>query len=90
MHVWLMENLDGLSDQTLEQAVVDLGFDPDAFREAFESAEAEEAIREDCIAGKHTGLRFVPWIFVDGKFIQRWRFVTTQLLTRILEEAEKK
>jgi len=89
MHVWLMENLEGFSEATLEQAVVDLGFDPDAFRAAFESAEAEAAIREDCLAGKGTGLRFVPWIYVDGKFIQRWRFVTTQLLTRILEQAEQ-
>ena len=87
MHVWLMENLAGFDEAALEQAVAALGFDADAFDAALQSAQASEAIHEDARAGRQAGLTRVPWIYVNGRFIERWRFVKREILSSILESA---
>ncbi len=87
MHVWLMENLQGFDEAALEGAVAALGLDADAFEDALRSSQATEAISEDARAGRETGLISVPWIYVNGRFIERWLFIKREILSSILEAA---
>ncbi|MCH8151138.1 MAG: thioredoxin domain-containing protein [Planctomycetes bacterium] len=87
IHAWLMENQPGIDEQKLDDAISVLGFDPQAFRAAMDSIDAAEAIAADATIAQSSGLRAVPAIFVNDRFVGRWRFAKTEALSGILQAA---
>ncbi len=87
MHEWLMSNRRQFSDATLRGAAADMGLDPETLFAEMESAEVGEAIAEDARAGRTLGLRSIPMIFINNKFVPRWRFQEHRTLQRMIEEA---
>ncbi len=80
----------------LRAAVGKMGLDADAFFRALESAEAAAAITQDLDAGKRLprlrhgarpGLHGIPTVFVNGKWVPRWRIGADPVLDDILEVA---
>ncbi len=47
------------------------------------------AIAEDAQAAKRLGLRSIPMIFVNGKFVPRWQLEGRSMLGEIVEEARR-
>jgi protein-disulfide isomerase len=73
MHVWLFENLDRVSEETLREGAAEIGIDPGDLIYQMGSRPAGDAIAADAQAGKRLGLRSVPFIFINGKQVPRWR-----------------
>ncbi|MCH8151139.1 MAG: thioredoxin domain-containing protein [Planctomycetes bacterium] len=87
MHDWLMSNQRQFSDATLRGAAADMGLDPEALFAQMETPDVAAAITEDARAGKTLGLRSIPMIFINNKFVPRWRFQEHRTLQRMIEEA---
>jgi len=89
MHEWLMSNQRNLDADSIRRAAATLGLDPDALAAAMEQPEVAAAIAEDAQAGKRLGLRSIPMIFVNGKFVPRWQLDGRSMLGEIVEEARR-
>lgn len=89
MHDWLMSNQQRFSDATLRGAAADMGLDTESLFAEMESTEVGEAIAEDARAGKGLGLGSIPMIFINNKFVPRWRFQEHRTLQRMIEEASQ-
>lgn len=87
MHVWLLEHQAELSDDGLGAAAVEMGLAADALFAAMEQADVRAAVANDIQAGQRLGLRAIPMIFVDGRFVPRWHLNEKPLLGRFLTEA---
>jgi protein-disulfide isomerase len=98
MHVWLMENRQRFSDEALRTAATELGFDANALFAAMEQDDLQANILDDIRAGKRLprlrhgmppGLYGVPTIFVNNRYVPRWRLGDQPVLPDILVEAAK-
>ncbi|MBU0637434.1 MAG: thioredoxin domain-containing protein [Planctomycetes bacterium] len=87
MHDWLMDHQDGLNAKTLREAVPQLGLEADVFFATLDDAAVATAIVEDVHAAKQLGLRSIPMVFVNEKWVPRWLREGDRVLERILEEA---
>ena len=84
------------ADETLRAAAGEMGLDPEALMAAMKLSDAQTAIAEDIDAAKKLpslrhgtppGLHGIPSIFINGKYIQRWRLGERQVLDVILNAA---
>jgi len=87
MHDWLLANQEGFSDERLRQVVTEWGWDVGAFFAAMDSDATTEAIREDALAGKTLGLRSIPFVYVNNRWVPRWLREGDNVLERVLDEA---
>jgi len=87
MHAWLMENQKTFSDATLRQAATNMGLDPDALVLQMQTTDVSAAIQDDTAAGKKMYLRSIPFFFVNGKEVPRWRLKGGRVPELIIEEA---
>lgn len=96
MHTWLMEHQAEFSDQTLRAAAATLGLDADALLAALDRPEVQAAIADDIEAARQLprlrlgvppGVHSIPTIFVNGRYIPRWRLDEAPVLQTILDEA---
>lgn len=87
MHVWLMENQTALSEAALADVAAGLGLDSNSLQETMNGLAVTQAIEEDCKAAKSVGLRSIPFIFVNGRYLPRWRLEGQPALVKILETA---
>ncbi len=84
-----MSNQQQFSDEALRQAAVAMGLDAEALFEEMPSADIAAAIADDAQAGRALGLRSIPMIFINNKFVPRWRFQEDRTLQRMIEEASQ-
>jgi protein-disulfide isomerase/uncharacterized membrane protein len=89
MHDWLIEQGDALSMTGIGQRASELGFDAAAFGAAMSDAATGAAIEADARAGKRLGLRFVPQIYVNRKWLPRWQLEGHDILGQVIEDAQK-
>jgi protein-disulfide isomerase/uncharacterized membrane protein len=89
MHVWLMENQQNFSEQTLRAALPGLGFETAAFVEAMNDPAVAEAVAADGKAAEEQQLRNAPLMFVKNKVIPRWLHGKQPLLREMLEAAAR-
>jgi protein-disulfide isomerase/uncharacterized membrane protein len=87
MHAWLMEHVPSFNDGTLRAAAVKMGLDPDRLLAEMGKPAAAAAISEDAFAGKQLGLAGVPFVFVNGKWVQRTLRDGNNVVLGILEAA---
>ncbi|MFH1144134.1 MAG: thioredoxin domain-containing protein [Candidatus Eisenbacteria bacterium] len=87
MHAWLFENRERFSEAAVLAAAREMGLDEQAFQRTLADPELTQAIREDCLATRSLGLTAVPSIFVNGRFLPRWKLAGASPLDLILERA---
>lgn len=87
MHVWLIENVPSFNDGTLRAAAEKMGLNPDRLLAEMGNPEVTAAINEDALAGKQLGLGGVPFVFVNGRWIQRTTRDGKNVVLTIIEEA---
>lgn len=87
MHVWLMDDPKSVNAESVRARAVGFGVDPAAFEAALASAETEAAIDEDVQAGQRVGLSALPTIYVNGRFVPRWKRENDNVLERIFNAA---
>ncbi|MEW6197040.1 MAG: thioredoxin domain-containing protein [Planctomycetota bacterium] len=96
MHAWLMDNAPQFSEDAVVAAAVEMGLDAAAFRAALDAPGVAARIAEDVRAAKMLpslrygappGLHAIPAIFINGKYVPRWRPDRRQVLDVILRAA---
>jgi hypothetical protein len=85
-----------VSDQTLAAEAILIGLDADAFMSAMGSPEVQANIADDLVAGTKLpslrygmppGLNSIPSIFINGRYVPRWRLGEQAVLDKILDAA---
>lgn len=91
MHDWLMslKTLDTLSVNEIKRGANTLGFDSGKIESLIESAEVTAAVAKDIAAAQQSGVRQIPQIYVNGKFVQRWVREGDNVMQRIVDEAKR-
>jgi protein-disulfide isomerase/uncharacterized membrane protein len=89
MHAWLMDHAGALNDETLRAAAAPLGFDPARLLSEMEAPQVAAAVEADCRAGQQLGLRAVPMVLVDGRWVQRTMRQGKNVALLIIEAARK-
>jgi protein-disulfide isomerase/uncharacterized membrane protein len=96
VHSWLMEHHDALSDEALRAALPELGLDPDQLFTLRDDERAVAAVKEDLDAGQKLprlrlgtkpGIRGIPAVFVNERYIPRWRLEGHDVMSAVIEEA---
>ena len=87
MHEWLLANQKTFSDDALREAQGGLDLDLATLLEALDAPDVTAAVQEDCIAANQLNPRFVPLVYVNGKFVPRWRLEGHEILKQIVDEA---
>ncbi len=89
MHEFLFQNVEGISLQRVRLGAKTLGFEAAAFDQAFASGEVGVAVQNDVMAGQGIGLRAIPTVYVNGKWVERWDREGDNILERIIDHAAK-
>ncbi len=90
MYDWIMANQSGLSEPSIMAAAADLGLDEAAMRETMEGAAVSQIIVDDARAARQLGARFIPMIYINDKWVPRYRLEGHDILGRIVDEAAGK
>ncbi len=90
MHAWLMENPTKFNEAALRQAAPQLGFDADKLVAAIDSPEVRAIVNNDAAMGKPMIMQGVPSVYVNGKWVARWKMDKTSVLDLVFDEAGKK
>jgi protein-disulfide isomerase len=85
MHAWLFDNQDRLSAETLRNVAVELGIDDELLLAEMDAPQVLDAIAEDAEAAKTAGLNSIPFIYINGKRVPRWKL--DGVLEAMIEEA---
>ena len=86
----LFANQAGFSEQALSVVIGYLGLDAAEFERAMESEGVTAAVLEDAAAGRRLRFRSIPAIFVNGKYVPRWRRAGKPILEQIVAEAAQR
>lgn len=87
LHAWLMENPEPLDEDALRAAAERCGLDPGGLFARMESPSVAAAIAKDVRDGKALGLKALPFLYVDGRFVPRWNLKGERVPEKILAEA---
>ena len=87
MHDWLMSHQREFSEQSLREAIGQLGFNETEFLAKMESFDVTQGIISDATNGKAMGLTGIPMIYINGRFVPRWLRAGDDVLGRIVAEA---
>lgn len=89
MHQWLLTNREQFNDDTLREAAVAQGLDPQKFFETMESSAVSAAIAKEVAAAKSLAVSQLPSIYVNGRFLPRWKLDNVNVIERVIEAAAK-
>jgi protein-disulfide isomerase len=88
MHDWILAHLNGFGESSIEQAAADLGLDATELRRVMGTPQVDQAISADTQAALGAGVdRFIPSVFVNFKWVPRWRLEGHDILGTIVAEA---
>jgi len=87
---WLVNNRDRLSEQALRDGLPAIGFDETQFFASLDDPAVHQRISTDAAAGKNMAFPSIPAIYVNGKYVPRWKLGATTgqpVLAQILDAA---
>ena len=79
----------GLTTTKLSLFAGVIGLDTAKFDAELDSGPVKVAVQNDVTGGQKFVTRFIPTLFVDGKYVERWKREGDNVLERILDYAEK-
>ncbi len=86
-HEWAMANQDVLASTSIPAASKALGLEAGQLLESMSSERVRQAVEDDCQAASRLGVRSIPLVYVNGKFVPRASREGSKVMTRILEAA---
>ncbi len=90
MHEWLFDKQKvGLSGFVVRSAGRRAGLDGPALIEAAEDPALEAHIIEDIDAAKAIGLKSIPFLWINGRQVTRWKVLDESILPEIIDEARR-
>jgi len=88
MHMWLMENRDGMYEEGLMAGAAKLGFDRNQLTRGMRNQEIDRAIAESVKAAADAKLKTLPWLFINGRQVPRFYGRKEEVLGRIFDESK--
>ena len=89
VHDWMMKNQKTLNDESLRAAAPDLGLDADKLIEMIYSDDIKQEVANHVNLTLPVIRQGVPTIYVNGKWVARWKFDEEIVLDDIFYEAAK-
>jgi protein-disulfide isomerase/uncharacterized membrane protein len=92
-HAWLFANRTGFTDAKLDQMLTDLpdlGVTAATLRETMAQKTVDQQIANDAAEAKKQGITSIPMIFINGRFVPRWKLGEENLLGRMIQEEAAK
>jgi protein-disulfide isomerase/uncharacterized membrane protein len=90
MHAWLMDNPDDLTDDAKVRLQIErIGLSVEAVYSMMSSTDVQRAIDEDTSGAEFTQLRKIPWIYVNGRFVDRWFLEGEPVMQMIIDRARE-
>ncbi|MCA9295580.1 MAG: thioredoxin domain-containing protein, partial [Phycisphaerales bacterium] len=90
MHAWLIDHPDDLGDDAKVRAQIErIGLSVEAVYSMMSSGEVQRAIDEDTNGAEFTQLRKIPWIFVNGRLVDRWFLEGEPIMQMIIDRARE-
>lgn len=86
MHRWLFDNQSNFNDAALRAAAPSLKFNPDELIKEMNSQRVQAAIAFDCSQGKPLIVRGIPTIYVNNKWVARWKIGDANVLDLIIRQ----
>ena len=87
MHNWLLANQSSFTEEALRQAAPSLGLDADALIAQANSPAVQSVLGQEVLMGKGMIVQGVPAVYVNGKWVARWKLDAINVLDLILQEA---
>ncbi|MHC5003296.1 MAG: DsbA family protein, partial [Planctomycetota bacterium] len=81
------DNREGLTPQQLTQAAAGLGFDPAELTQQMEDPLVSTAVVVDAQTAKRLGVRFIPWVYINRKWVPRWRLEGHDVIGDMFDQA---
>lgn len=86
-HEWAMAHQEALASPDVRTAAGALGLDSGALLEAMSSERVRQAVEDDCQAASRLGVRSIPLVYVNGKFVPRAARDGLDVMTQIMKRA---
>jgi 2-hydroxychromene-2-carboxylate isomerase len=86
-HAWLMETPAPLDDEALRRGARECGLDPAALLDALGQPSVRAVVEADVAAARALRVHSIPFLFVGGRRVPRWRVEGVELLEPLLREA---
>ena len=86
---WTLKNPGNYTEQSLRAAAPELGLDPEEFMTAINSPEIKSLQLQQVNAISPFVRQGIPTVYVNGKWVSRWKFDDEVVLDEIVEEAGK-
>jgi len=87
MHAWLMSNRNMVNETSVKDAGAGLGMDAASFAEAMQQPQCQANITEDGATAIRLGLQSVPYIFVNGRVLARYKAGNENIIPRVIRAA---
>lgn len=89
MHAWLMVNQIPLTDDILSKGAAAVGLDYTALQNMMQSQEIADAINQDARIASNLGLTSVPMVFINDKWVMRWRLESEPNMLMMMLDAAR-
>jgi hypothetical protein len=86
VHGYLMSHQSKLDVDAFKEAAIAAGLKPEDLLEAMQQPFVAEAISQDARNATALGIKALPMIFLDGKFVPRWKLENENLLAAMIFE----
>ncbi len=86
VHNWIMASKGVFTDKALEAEAQFDGLDPALLKEAMANPAAKAKVVADAAAGKSLGIQSIPMVFINGRYVPRWKLENENLLPRMIRE----
>lgn len=86
-HAWLMEARRPIDEARLREGARGVGLDGDLLLATLAEAGVLAAVRADADAARRLGIHSIPFLFLGGRRVARWKVEGGDLLERLLETA---
>jgi protein-disulfide isomerase len=86
IHNWIMASKGVFTDKALEAEAQFDGLDPALLKEAMANPAAKAKVVADAAAGKTLGIQSIPMVFINGRYVPRWKLENENLLPRMIRE----
>ncbi|MCI0629939.1 MAG: thioredoxin domain-containing protein [Phycisphaerales bacterium] len=89
MHDWLLSHQKELNDAALRAAAPELGLDADALIEMMNSDQVKGILMQQCESASSRIRKGIPTVYVNGKWVARWKIEGKVVLPDILDQARR-
>ncbi len=89
MHDWLFKNREAPIDGMLDEAAALIGVDTATLQQTMAGPEVREAVQADMAVTRQLRMRGIPFMFINGKYLQRTHHGEVSIIDGVLTAANE-